>query len=136
MISRYSSECEMRGIHFEYDVKSCNLSGMQDIDVVAVLGNLMDNALTAAEKSEKKFLSLETTWRNTYSVLIVSNSCEREPVSKGGQLITTKKENRLHGYGLRSVKRTLKKYQGDYAWEYDAEKHLFIVTAMIGSKTS
>ena len=136
IISRYSSECEMRGIHFEYDVKACNLSGMEDIDVVAVLGNLMDNALSAAEHSAEKWLSLETTWRNTYSVLIVSNSCDAEPVARGNKLITTKKESRLHGYGLRSVRRTLKKYQGDYSWEYNEEKHQFVVTAMIGSKTS
>ncbi len=134
MISRYNTECEMRGISLDYDVKSCNLSSMDDIDVVAVLGNLMDNALSAAEQSEEKHISLETTWRNSYSVLIISNSCDIEPVSRGGALITTRKESRLHGFGLRSVKKTLKKYQGDFAWEYDRDKHLFIVTAMIGDK--
>ena len=132
MISKYSTECEMRGISFDYDVKACNLREVEDIDLVAILGNIMDNALTASEKSSAKILSLDTTWRNSYSVIIVANSCDKEPNSFDRQLITTKENQKLHGYGLKSVAKTLQKYNGDYNWKYEPENKRFIATVMIG----
>jgi len=135
IINKYVTECDILGIDFDFDVSSCNLSHVEDMDLVIILGNLMDNALTAAEKSEQKCLSLETTTRNSYCVIIVSNSCDQEPSAREAQLITTKEDKRLHGFGIKSVKKTLGKYQGDYDWDYDADKHRFIATVMIGGKT-
>ena len=133
LINKYVTECELRGVSFSYDVRLCNLSGVEDIDIVAILGNLMDNALTSAEQSSAKKMSIATTWRNSYNVIIISNSCDCAPVSMGEQLFTTKEDRKLHGFGLKSVKRTLKKYQGDFSWEYNSTNHIFIVTVMVGA---
>lgn len=133
IINKYMIECEMLGISFNFDVKSCNLKQVEDIDLVSILGNLMDNALTAAEESTKKFVSLETTTRNSYSVVIVSNSCDQAPNAAQTQLITTKAEKRLHGFGIDSVKKTLKKYKGDFNWDYDETQHTFIATVIMNA---
>ena len=74
IIQKYIVDCEMRRIHFDYDVKVCNLSQIKDIDLVAILGNLLDNAVTAAEHSSEKTITLNTARRNAYSVIIISNS--------------------------------------------------------------
>lgn len=132
IIGKYVLECERRNIQFDYYVRSCNLKHVQDIDLVAILGNLMDNALTAAELSEKRFVSLETTVRNGYSVIVISNSCDTAPHTHGGRLVTAKEDKKLHGYGLKSVCKALRKYSGDYGWEYKEIERTFIVTAMIG----
>lgn len=59
MIHKFVVDCSMRNIHFEYDVKLCNLNEVEDIDLVAILGNLIDNAVSAAEEScENRFLLL------------------------------------------------------------------------------
>lgn len=132
IIGKYVLDCERRNIQFDYYVRSCNLKHVQDIDLVAILGNLMDNALTAAEQSEKRFVSLETTVRNGYSVIVISNSCDVVPHTHGGRLVTAKEDKKLHGYGLKSVCKALRKYSGDYGWEYKEIERTFIVTAMIG----
>lgn len=49
-------------------------------------------------------------------------------------MLTTKEDKRLHGFGLKSVKNTLKKYGGDYSWDYYEDRQLFVVTVMIGGK--
>lgn len=131
LINKYVTECELRGVSFAYDVKLCNLSDVEDIDLVAILGNLLDNALTSAERSAEKKMSIATTWRNSYSIIIITNSCDQDPVSMDGHLFTTKEDKKLHGFGLKSVSRTLKKYQGDYNWEYDSVNHSFVITVMI-----
>ena len=134
MIHKYTLDCEMRGIRFEHDVKVCNLSQLEDIDLVAILGNLMDNAVTAAEKSKAKTISLNTVHRNTYSVIILSNSCDTPPKQSGSRLISTKPDASLHGFGLKSVAKTIRKYQGDYEWDYDPGKNVFTVTVMIADR--
>lgn len=134
MIHKYSVDCEIRGIHFEYDVKSCNLSRVSDLDLVAIIGNLMDNAIAAAEQSHTKSVSFATSWRNDYSIIIVCNSCDIPPKAVGENLVSSKPNQALHGFGLKSVKRTIKKYEGDFEWIYDEPNHLFTVTVMLGSK--
>lgn len=135
MIHKYSVDCEMRGISFDYDVRLCNLSEVEDIDLVAILGNLIDNAVTAAEKSKEKKVTLATARRNSYSVLIVSNSCDSPPKISGNHLVTSKANPKIHGFGLKSVAKTLKKYQGDYEWDYNSAEHIFSVIAMVGEAT-
>lgn len=131
MLHKYDIDCKMRGITFEYDVKVCNLSQLEDIDLVAILGNLLDNAVTASEQSSEKYISLATVHRNRYSVIIVSNSCDTPPKLSENRLVSTKSESSLHGFGLKSVTKTIRKYDGDYEWDYDSEARLFRITVMI-----
>lgn len=134
MMDKYETECKLRKIHFTYELRTCNLKKMDDMDLVAVLGNLMDNALTAAENSEQKTVSLTTTFRNGYDVIVLSNSCNDLPKSTGSHLQSSKTDKSLHGIGLKSVTRTLRKYQGDFDWKYDDVKYAFTVTAMLGDR--
>lgn len=131
MIHKYSVDCEACGIRFEYDVRLCGLTHLEDIDLVAILGNLMDNAVTAAEQSEGKWLSLATGLRNSCEILIVSNSCDTPPQTSGGRLISSKPSRSLHGFGLRSVEKALKKYGGDHDLDYDPANKTFTATVMI-----
>jgi len=134
MIHKYTLACRSKGIEFQYDVKLCSLADVEDIDLVSILGNLMDNALAAAESSEAKRICLETSRHNAYQILTIRNSSDLSPHTEGESLISSKKDKDYHGFGLKSVAQTLQKYQGDYDWNYDPEKRLFTITAMIGKK--
>lgn len=132
IIHKYRIDCEQKGITFNYNVRSCNLINMDDLDLVAVLGNVMDNAITAACHSQEKCISLETTMRNGYAVLIVCNTCDLSPKANGNVLLTTKDDGAYHGYGMKSVSKVLKKYGGDYRWRYDEYAKQFYITIMVG----
>ncbi len=134
IISKYAAACELKSIHFQYDVCLCNLSAVDDLDLVAILGNLLDNALTAAEQSLEKEVSIATALRNSYIVIVIENSCDTAPTLSGDRLITTKADSKLHGFGLKSVAKTLKKYQGDFSWDYHSADKRFITTVMLGEK--
>ena len=131
IINRYITECSIKDVKFTFDTRLKNLEYVEDYDLVTILGNLLDNALESAEKSEKREITLSTDYRNTYDVLIVTNSCDTAPKSSNNKLITTKTDNKLHGIGLKSVAKTLTKYNGDYDWEYDSENKVFTATVMI-----
>ena len=40
MLHKYTIECDLRGIPFEHDVRTCNLSQVQDVDLVAIIGKI------------------------------------------------------------------------------------------------
>ena len=136
MLHKYDLECRSKGIDFQYDVKLCNLSGIEDIDLVAILGNLMDNAMTAAARSEEKYIRLETGRHNAYQILTIRNSSDAAPQTEGDSLISSKKNKEYHGFGLKSVAQVLQKYQGDFDWNYDSEFSQFTVTAMMEIQTA
>ncbi len=135
MIHKYFIDCEMKGIRFDYEVKLCNLTVVEDIDLVAILGNLMDNAITAAEQSLDKRVSLATAIRNTYNVIVISNSCDKPPKTSGNHLISSKEDKIVHGFGLKSIARALKKYNGDFEWIYDLPSQTFTVTVMLSGRS-
>ncbi len=132
MVDKYVTACELKHIDFTYDVQLCNLEGVEDYDLVAILGNLLDNALTAAEASQERWMELATAQRNGYQVVVVENSCDLPPVVGEEGLRSTKEGEGFHGFGLKSVAKTLKRYQGDFQWDYDKEKRHFSMTVMIG----
>lgn len=134
MIHKYETACSQEAIRFEYDVKLCNLSGVADLDLVAILGNLMDNALRAAVESEGKTIRLETLRRNGYSVIIVSNSCAHPPVHRERSLFSTKPNPSGHGLGMKSAERAIKRYMGDLDWDYDDAEQIFTVTVMLDER--
>lgn len=134
IINKYITECEIKGVNFAFDIRLKNLEYVEDYDLVTILSNLLDNALESAEKSEKREVSLSTDYRNTYDVLIITNSCDIAPKLVNEKLFTTKRDKKFHGVGLKSVFKTLKKYNGDYDWEYDQQNKVFTTTVMITNK--
>lgn len=72
--------------------------------------------------------------QHSYSILVVRNSCDTPPKTKEDRLVSAKSDQSLHGFGLKSVAKTLKKYHGDFAWDYDAEGRLFTITAMMENR--
>lgn len=131
MINRYVLDCELKKISFEYRVRECPLRCLEDLDLVAILGNLMDNAITAASESGKKWVSLTTSVRNTYNVVVIKNSCDVPPRAQGERLLSTKGNPRFHGYGLKSVAKAVKKYHGDQYWSYDPDNQIFTMTVIL-----
>ncbi len=134
IINKYITECEIKGVKFTFDIRLKNLSYVEDYDLVTILGNLLDNALESAEKSENREISLSIDYRNTYDVLIITNSCDVSPTTSHEKLLTTKSDKKLHGIGIKSVMKTLKKYNGDYDWEYDQQNKVFTSTVMLINK--
>lgn len=133
IINKYITECEIKNVKFSYDIRLKNLEYVEDYDLVTILGNLLDNALETAEKSQNREITLSTDYRNTYDVLIITNSCDTTPKSLNEKLLTTKKDKKLHGIGLKSVTKTLKKYNGDFDWEYDSQNKIFTSTVMLSN---
>ena len=128
IINKYITECEIKNVKFTYDIKKSNLLNVEINDMVSILGNLLDNALEAAETSKDKFIHLQTEQKNGYDIVTIKNSCDNKPQTDGDKLKTTKTNKRFHGLGIKSIKTALKKYNGEYNWEYDENGKTFSAT--------
>lgn len=134
IINKYDTECKIKNIDFSFDFKLANLKMVNDYDLVTVISNLLDNALEASVESENRFITIKTNKVNTYDSLIVTNSCDTPPDADNNELRTTKKDKKVHGLGIKSVLKTLKKYDGDLEWEYNDKSKEFITTVIFLNK--
>jgi len=130
-ISKYSQMansdlCDDKGILFKTEIMSENLKFINSYDISALFNNMLDNAVEAAVASSEKSIYIEiANSLNSYHKIVVINSCDNEPYSKEGKLITKKKNKEVNGLGTKSIKKIVKKYHGEINWEYDNVKKEF-----------
>jgi two-component system, LytTR family, sensor histidine kinase AgrC len=105
--------CEVKDIELYVNIFSkINLYKIKMYDFCKVLGILLDNAIEAAEESDRKYaeLSIKENYSQNELVIEVSNSyhgdVNLEKINESGY--TTKKEH--SGFGLWEVKKILSKY--------------------------
>ncbi|MDE6386649.1 MAG: GHKL domain-containing protein [Lachnospiraceae bacterium] len=90
-------------------------------DINVLLGNLLENAIEAASKTENKYLSVHITLKRGILKVKIENSFEsarilcEEQQGKDTVLKTTKPFTKQHGIGLKNVKRIVEKYNGTMA---------------------
>lgn len=108
-----ASEC---GISFRAEVEFPRNTNISGVDLCAIIGNLIDNALDATkqnENQEDKKISL--TIRRIHQMLVIKvENPYTVPIEQKetGELQTTKKQEGLHGWGLKSAQTAAEKYDG------------------------
>ncbi len=128
IISKYNFICDKERIIFEKNIHQSNLSFINDNDLTSIFNNLFDNAIEAAKSSKKKTILFSLNKVRNMLVIDITNSCDTPPIVKNHKLISTKKDSILHGYGFKSICRSVKKYNGDIEWEYKFETQEFVVS--------
>ena len=100
-------------------------------EICVVLGNLLDNAIEAASKVEEglKWIKILIGKQNQMTFIKIENNYLYDPVIKNREFQTTKQNKNAHGYGIRSVRRIIKKYDGTINLE--AEAHVFRVRILL-----
>lgn len=126
ILSKYTDICNDKGIKFETDIMTDNLGFINSYDISSLFNNILDNAVEAASLSSNKYINLEiTNSLNSYHRVIATNSCDNEPHNEKGKLITTKKNKDAHGFGTKSIRKIVNKYDGELQWEYNNELRQF-----------
>ena len=93
---------------------------IEDDDIIVVMGNLLDNAIEAAEKcSKNRYINLDIEYEKGCIIIDISNSFDGDVNVVNGKLRTKKNDELLHGIGLTSVKETIEKYSGIANIEYE-----------------
>lgn len=102
-------------------LKVNDLSGLSlpDGDIVIILSNLLNNAIEACMKCEKKLIRFKFVLENDQSIICVSNTAASPPVRQNNGFVTGKmNENGEHGFGVGNVIDTIERNKGRYLIDY------------------
>ena len=88
------------------------LDHMEELDVAMLFGNLIDNAIEAVEGENEKFIEIRISTFHNFCNIHISNPFSKSILKDNPQLMTTKKDADLHGWGLKSVRSVVEKYCG------------------------
>ena len=128
ILSRYEKQCTDHHIAFHVDIRSGTTNFISNNDLTSLFCNLLDNAVEACCNLSESFIEIHTTNReNTpFVVITLINSCRQDPFSKKtGKLLTTKPKKHMHGFGIKSIRKTIGKYHGDMQMYYNQDTATF-----------
>lgn len=95
-----------------------------------LIGNMMDNAIEATLKvsiEKTKYLEVSITERNSMILIAVRNSYQDDLIDEG---LSTSKDNKAnHGFGVKTIRKIAKKYQGSA--DFYTEGDLFCCSVML-----
>ena len=88
-------------------------TSIDNADMCSLIGNIFDNAIEACRKVEKnKEIHFEINQKKGYINIIMKNSVQASVIETNPEFKTTKKNKNIHGYGIRSVRGIVEKYNG------------------------
>jgi len=131
---------EEKGYEMDINAQLPANTGIGEDDFCVVLTNLLDNAIESMDRerdalremqerqapgpgrrpeSETALPPIEVSLRHIHHFLVirVSNPCAEEKAERLGFFATVKKDRLRHGWGLKSVRQTLQKYNGSLSLE-------------------
>ncbi len=86
-------------------------------DITTLMGNILQNAVEAAIKADVPRIRVELVEHKKEIFIVVSNSVAKKINTKTDFTITSKKDKENHGFGLKNITATVKKYHGEYYME-------------------
>ncbi len=112
LLHHKQQRCIDSGINFSVKMHELPKSKIQEVELVSLLGNLLDNAIEAAEKEQDPFVEISSATTNGVWVITVSNtkSADIDPLSSN--MSTTKYDATYHGMGIKIIKQIVSKYDG------------------------
>ena len=121
-----------KGIRFDLRIFIPEMLPIDQCDLGIVLGNALDNAIEAAAlcPEEDRRIEIRMGVKKEALILVVKNPYAHDlKYSEAGELLTTKKDSKRHGYGLKSIKRTAERYFGEVLT--DGKDRVFTLTVIL-----
>lgn len=114
ILNQKKTEAERQKIEFQIQADKSVYLPMTDSEICVLFGNLLDNAIEASAqiKEEKKWIKVSLGQQKEMFFLNIINNYTKAPVMCRGEYVTTKQQKDDHGYGLKSAKRIVEKYEG------------------------
>ena len=118
-----------KNVDINLDVCVPQVLNISSNDITAILGNLLDNAISALMKVERKVLDLQISCKMGNLIILMDNSYDGNIIYDNGKLKTTKIFKSNHGLGISSIEKVLDKYGGEIRIEHT--KDIFSVAVVI-----
>ena len=108
LLDAYRLKCSGRGIAWRTEVASIDIE-MLATDIIGLLSNLLDNAIEAVERSERKGYISCCIKRKS---MIIENSKSENEYPEVNEFKTNKQDANSHGIGMSIIRSIVSKYDG------------------------
>lgn len=129
ILTEKSLLCQKKNINLKCFADCSKLNFITEADLYSLFGNMIDNAIEAVTKIEdvnKRSISLIVRNALSCTSIFISNYYEGKIIlDNNGMPKTTKLNNGYHGYGLKSIKLIVDKYNGDF--KIDIKDNIFMI---------
>lgn len=129
ILSEYTTKADKGKLKFDIYVEpGCTIKKIKDIDIVSMFGNILDNAFEAVNKVGVGTVVFRMFMHEKGKMCIIKvvNDYGEEIIEKNGIIQSTKKEEGMHGIGLKSITKTAGKYDGSFSY-YTEDKKFYAV---------
>lgn len=106
------------------------LNFVDPLDLCIIFGNALDNAIESCQQilnPEERQISIKTVKKGNTTLLMFRNTYAKAPVMKGKVPVTTKADKKEHGYGLKNIRYTAEKYQGEMSCTVENQEFILSI---------
>lgn len=138
ILSRKIAEAEAQQISVTVNADFSKIGFIEDIDLCAIFGNILDNAIEACysvEESDGRYIDILCR-ENIGRIFIIVKNPYRKVLFHKEEPVTTKSDSALHGFGLKSIRRSIAKYGGDLSVSVDEAIHQFTTVLSLPNEGS
>ena len=132
ILSSEAMKCQARGIEFTCVADGSILSFIDPMDISALFGNALDNAIEGAEtisNEQERLIHLTVDSQKSFVRIYVTNRFAGQLRFRHNLPLTTKADTNYHGFGIKSMKSIAEKYGGSI--QAEAEDGWFKLSILI-----
>ena len=125
------------GVRMEIEAEAApEWACIQGKDLIVMVGNLLDNAIEAAEQCSERRVHVALFDGEHFLVAEIENTCAGPLSLNGKTLLSTKPDAVNHGFGISNVRDTVKKYGGTLYTEQKDSRFTAVLTIAKACLTS
>lgn len=137
LLTSKSLHCMQHKIDLTYVIDGSLFDFMDVMDICSIFGNALDNAIECEKKIkdyDKRMIHINAFSEKNFLIIRFENYYEGDIQFDKGLPVTTKKQAAAHGYGLKSLRYTVHKYDGEV--NIDTDDSWFSLRILIPLKMS
>ena len=127
LLSFKFQEILKNNIKLKYDIKIPYDLNINSVDLICILGNLIDNIIEAnlmLDNIKDRYANINIKYVQKNLLINLENSFKEVKFDINKNLKTIKKDKAKHGFGLKNIKKIVDKYNGNM--EMDIRENKFI----------
>ena len=136
VLTAKSSYCQTRNIELKVIADGSLLSFMSDMEISSLFGNMLDNAIENVQKQKetgKRLIRLYVAGEKGFLRICMENYCDEKVKFRNGMPVTSKRDRYLHGYGMKSMQKTVQKYNGSVVASQENNWFVLRIAIPLGS---
>lgn len=118
LIAEKEDKAKSQNIRCEINISTPGIN-IDDFSITTIIGNLFDNAITAASECEHGWIRFSLTQTGSYMNIVIENSYSGNIIENNGEFTSTKNDKVLpHGIGIKNVRKVVSNLNGHIDFSY------------------